>query len=327
MVRLADFVDAPTVAEQAQVLERLSTGAPGDQPKTTVVPLRAHGSRVPLFCLHAINGGVYFYQALLPLLHPAQPVYGIQAVGMDGTEAPLNCMQDIAARQADEIRCIQAHGPYLLCGYSAGGRFAMETARVLMDTYHETVHVLIIDDHLGVNGAELARQHAMRQAGPLPRAWMRLQSLTFALLRLPMRYKRRYLYETIARKSSTPERRAQRLLSHQALERQEALMPPALLRVRQGLQDAIKTYEVRPYRGTLKYLRANDDDINIPFFRTCEKVGLSAAAIIDIPGTHATLMKPPYVEHVAEQLNEWLQASLIGSVDAASGNYRGLTPP
>src|SRR5260221_7193000 len=74
-----------------------------------------------------------------------------------GTEAPLDRLEDIAVRQAQEIRAVQIRGPYFLCGFSYGGRVAMETGRVLRDKYGETAYVLMIDDHIHANKLEIQR--------------------------------------------------------------------------------------------------------------------------------------------------------------------------
>jgi thioesterase domain-containing protein len=90
------------------------------------------------------------------------------------------------------------------------------------------------------------------------------------------------------------------------IDRQEALMPPALLTVKRSMQRAVKTYDLRPYTGPLTYLRATGDNVNIPFFRAWEKINRGSGDLIDMPGTHFTLMKPPLVNIVGAHLQRWL---------------------
>src|SRR5258708_37743320 len=93
------------------------------------------GSRAPLFWFHALNGGVFIYKELLPYLPADQPLYGLQAVGLDGLEAPLERIEDMADYHLKQIRSVQMNGPYYLCGYSLRGRLALEVDRRLNDEY------------------------------------------------------------------------------------------------------------------------------------------------------------------------------------------------
>jgi aspartate racemase len=56
------------------------------------------------------------------------PVYGLQAPGLDGREALLDRIEDLAIRCIQEVIAVQPDGPYRLAGYSAGGLIAYEMA-------------------------------------------------------------------------------------------------------------------------------------------------------------------------------------------------------
>jgi thioesterase domain-containing protein len=60
-----------------------------------------------------------------------QPVYGLQPQGLDGKQAPLTTIEDMAARYIKEIQVIQPAGPYFLAGYCMGGTIAFEMAQQL----------------------------------------------------------------------------------------------------------------------------------------------------------------------------------------------------
>src|SRR6185369_3147834 len=144
-VTILDFFDAATITQQAEVVEKLQIPSAEPRKASTLIPIRATGTRTPLFCAHAIEGGVYIYQNLIPYLDPELPVYGLQAVGMDGTEPPLENFDDISAHHVKQIRSVQPHGPYYLCGYSMGGRVAMEIADLLRKQGETEVYVMAID--------------------------------------------------------------------------------------------------------------------------------------------------------------------------------------
>jgi acyl-CoA synthetase (AMP-forming)/AMP-acid ligase II/thioesterase domain-containing protein/acyl carrier protein len=116
--------EASTVAEMAERIGSTATAR-------CVVPIQPNGSRPPLFCVHDVNGHVLNFRALASYLGAEQPVYGIQSAGLDGSEAPLTRIEDMAIRYITELRAVQPFGPYYLCGYSMGGWIAYEMAQKL----------------------------------------------------------------------------------------------------------------------------------------------------------------------------------------------------
>jgi thioesterase domain-containing protein len=88
-------------------------------------------TKPPLFCIHAISGNVFFYQKLVHHLEQTQPVYGLQAQGLDGKQPPRTSLTEMASHYINEIRAVQPEGPYYLGGYSFGGLVAFEMAQQL----------------------------------------------------------------------------------------------------------------------------------------------------------------------------------------------------
>jgi acyl carrier protein len=80
---LSTLIHAPTVAQLARLLRQ--DEAP---PSSCLVALQPHGSRPPFFCMHAESGQVLIYRELAQLLGPDQPVYALQAQGLDGAPPP-----------------------------------------------------------------------------------------------------------------------------------------------------------------------------------------------------------------------------------------------
>ena len=92
----------------------------------TLVPLRAEGSKPPLYLLHGRDGELLHYRDLVRALDPDQPVYGFQPPGLDGREQPLLEVTDMAAHYLAELRSFQPEGPYLLGGDRFSGALAYE---------------------------------------------------------------------------------------------------------------------------------------------------------------------------------------------------------
>lgn len=125
---LATLFQAPTIGQLASILAQKDKSASWSS-LVTIVPSRS--TKSPLFLVHALGGNVIGYQTLVRYLKD-QPVYGLQAQGLDGKQAPHTCVEDMASHYIQEIRTVQATGPYLLGGFSSGGTVAFEMARQLV---------------------------------------------------------------------------------------------------------------------------------------------------------------------------------------------------
>ena len=122
---ITTIYDAPTIAELAALMERehVSVYSP-------FVKLK-DGEGAPFFIVHGVGGTVIELTALGKQIAASNPVYAIQAKGIDGAHAPLNRVEHMADFYADEIRKAWPQGPYFIGGYSFGGVVALEVARRL----------------------------------------------------------------------------------------------------------------------------------------------------------------------------------------------------
>jgi thioesterase domain-containing protein/acyl carrier protein len=139
---LTTLIQAPTVRQMAKVLR--NEGAP-PQSWPSLVQLQPGTEKAPVFCVHAIGGNILNYSPLARYLGRDQPVYGLRARGLDGTQEPHNTVEEMAADYIDEIRQVQPEGPYYLSGYSFGGLVAYEIARQLRAQGQEIALLAMID--------------------------------------------------------------------------------------------------------------------------------------------------------------------------------------
>ncbi|HKT02322.1 MAG TPA: amino acid adenylation domain-containing protein, partial [Rugosimonospora sp.] len=135
--------DAPTVAELAH---RLAHNRVPDELEV-LLPLRARGTRPPLFCIHPAAGLSWPYAGLLQYLHPDQPLYGLQAraLGRDGVRLPS--VPSMAADYLAQIRQIQPTGPYRLLGWSFGGLVAHAIATLLEGEGERVALLAVLDGY------------------------------------------------------------------------------------------------------------------------------------------------------------------------------------
>jgi thioesterase domain-containing protein len=93
-----------------------------------LVPIRASGDKLPLFCVFPGPPGAIEFVDILP---NDQPIYDFYFVKLDGASS-FPTVEQLALIFLEELRRIQAHGPYQLCGYSKAGLVAYEMARLLL---------------------------------------------------------------------------------------------------------------------------------------------------------------------------------------------------
>ena len=145
-IPLSSFISAPTIAQLASLVRDGDGGSRFDP----LVPMRTSGDRRPLFMVHPMGGNVLAYMRMLKHLPPAQPLYALQASGVDAGSAPLSSVAEQASRYIETIRRVQPHGPYILGGWSYGGFIAFEMARQLQAA-GETVSDLFILDTVALS--------------------------------------------------------------------------------------------------------------------------------------------------------------------------------
>ncbi|MBD2040987.1 non-ribosomal peptide synthetase [Microcoleus sp. FACHB-672] len=141
LLPLATLFQAPTVEQLANILRSEGSSVP----IRSLVPIQPNGSKTPLFCIHAIGGNVLSYQGVAAYLSKDQPVYGLQARGVDAQQTPHTRVEDMASDYIKEIRTVQPEGPYLLAGHSLGGIIAFEMAQQLVRGGHKVGLVAVFD--------------------------------------------------------------------------------------------------------------------------------------------------------------------------------------
>jgi len=78
-------------------------------------------------------------------LHSERPFYGLQAVGLDGEQAPYTRIEDMVTHYIQEIQTVQPEGPYLLGGLCIGGNIALEMAQQLRKCGQQVLLVVMAD--------------------------------------------------------------------------------------------------------------------------------------------------------------------------------------
>lgn len=132
--------------EPTPELVRIATMLREQTAQRSLVTLQPGGAGPAFFCVHPVGGGVLSYFDLARCLRAVgHPVYGLQARGLDGEQAPSSNIEEMAAHYIEEVRTVQPTGPYHLGGWSLGGVIAFEMTRQLL-AQNETVPLLALFD-------------------------------------------------------------------------------------------------------------------------------------------------------------------------------------
>ncbi|KAF9925706.1 hypothetical protein BGZ67_008488 [Mortierella alpina] len=141
----------PTIAELAQTLSQDINSK--DDEYSVLIPLKLQGGRPPLFCIHAAQGLSWSFMGLTKHLHPDQPLYGLQARGVDGKTPMIGSIEEMTRDYIQQIRKVQPHGPYHFLGWSFGGLVAQNMA-VELERQGEKVSLVAMMDTSGEYSTE-----------------------------------------------------------------------------------------------------------------------------------------------------------------------------
>lgn len=273
---LATLFQLSTVAQLARAL-RDDGWTP---PWSSLVPIQPEGTRPPLYCVHGWLGNVLFYRALGRRLAPDQPVYGLQAIGLDGTTPPPTRIEDMAAPYLHEIRTLQPEGPYYLLGRCFGAMIALEMARQLQDIGEDVAALFVLDSIIpgeeatGTRVARVLRRYAQ----------------------LPLRKGR----ETFARRFGTPEQRQAQYFHDR-------------------MKIAWKRYTLPVFHGPVTIFLSTEFATQVNPDRHVERwseLATGGAVTYIFPGDHTNILEEPRVQAVADRLRSCLDEACVPVTEA-----------
>jgi len=133
------FIKAPTPRQlvRAMGLEASLTGGENSNEPATklpghIIPLRmeANESETPIFCIHAADGSVMFYQAFATRVRSGHSIYGVESKMLYDENYQVTDIETMAEEYLAAIKKVKPSGPYLFAGYSFGALVALRMAQL-----------------------------------------------------------------------------------------------------------------------------------------------------------------------------------------------------
>jgi aspartate racemase len=307
---LATLLQAPTVGALAEVLRKENW-----KPSwSSLVPLQPGGSKPPLFLIHSHGGNVLEYYPLANHLDKDQPVYALQARGLDGNIPKNESLEQIASAYLKEIRTFQSEGPYFLGGFCFGGLVALEAAQQLQNAGQKVALVVMIQTtHPGAPsfapGSGSANRWWHRTAKRIDLERDNLLQRGFG-----------YFGDRLRRTRDVMQARTQiafdRKMSNGNGQKTRASMAYILELLGMEHDRAFMNYVPRPYKGDVLLFRASKQ---LPGMLADRSLGWKPVIkghleIRELPGHQQNILVEPRVVRLAEEL----QARLYSHPDEAA---------
>ncbi|RJO78473.1 non-ribosomal peptide synthetase [Nocardia panacis] len=274
--------------------------------------LLREGTAPPLFLVHPIGGNVLCYVELGKHLPDGQPLYGVQAAGLEPGATAVDTVADMARDYIAALRRVQPEGPYHLGGWSLGGMVAFEMAQQLTSAGHQVARLILIDTMTIRPGDGLpVPRHRLHEFFLWELLWLATGADT-AVVEIPAELETDdevldFILATAVDAGVLPPTGSRELVRR-------------LFEVFAGGWRAVNGYRPRAYDGDITLLRAAEPlpQVLRPVHNTAGTLhrdptnGWDAYAaghleVIEVPGDHLTLIQSPQVAAVAAQLARLLQ--------------------
>lgn len=259
------------------------------------VPIKPSGSKPPIYLIHAAGSHVSTYYLLAKKLDVEQPVFGLQAKGLNGIDDPITTIEEIAAHYIAEIIKHNPNGPYYIGGHSFGGYVAFEMAKQLKRMNRKVERVIMFDIDA-------------YQWETLPSKWQKLKG------KLAHQLQKRYVDinllfnhpDTFMRlKKSSMERKKTKLMGflkgNNIGEKSEVAL--TIEKIRKINHHAMDNYLLSPYDGDIYLFRAKIENFYIrekKFYGW--KPYVNNVHMIDMDGDHNSMFEEPLVVELAKKV-------------------------
>jgi amino acid adenylation domain-containing protein len=265
----------------------------------SLVPIKPKGTKMPLYIVHGAGLNVLLFNALAMNMNEDQPVYGLQAKGLNGIDEPLDVMEEIAANYIAEIVAQNPTGPYALAGYSLGGTIAYEMAHQLMAMGKEVKVLAVFDTY--AKQTDIFDPFLKRTVS---KVWLLIMKLLYSFVLFAQDPKRTFEYKTTEIKRKII-RLFWKLKGNE--QKQEGFFAYDN-EIDEASAKAKRNYYQKPLNITVDLFKAKKKTFYMADFKYLgwQEFALKGVNVHEIPGEHNTIFAPPNDEKFAVVLQQCL---------------------
>lgn len=305
-----------TLFEQSNIqkLSKVIENGIGPEKWRSLVPLRPLGSKKPLFLVHGMGLNVLLYTTIISYLDPEQPVYGLQAKGLNGIDKPLESIEEIAAYYISEIMTIDAEEPYQIAGYSLGGMIAFEIGHQLREMGKKVSFIGLLDTV--AEGAE-NNSPILKRIGSKGKYLVNYLSWNISYF---FKNPDESMFLVIKRRLRGLGKKIRGLDVKVSMDEgiskgEQKELPKYMHKVHLANTRAGRRYVLKPYMGRVHLFKATRQTFYIPdpVNYGWDKYALGGVVIHQIPGEHSSTFAPPNDKHFSSILQKSLDESMAQS--------------
>lgn len=261
----------------------------------SLVPIKAAGTKMPVYIIHGSGLNVLSFSDIAMYVDDDQPVFGLQAKGLNGIEEASDDMTEIAKAYVAEILEHNPSGPYAIAGYSFGGYVAVEI-RNQLELMGKEVKMLAIFDTNAVDSGHYKLSTKIKRQFP------KLIWFLKSLIQRPgptLSYQQFLLRKSI-KNISTKIMGSTKVEANDYYNRLEE--------INRKHWQAFRRYNLRPFNDVIYLFRAQERIYFVDDFKYLgwNKFAKKGVRVYEVSGDHRTMLLPPHAKKFAHALQEAL---------------------
>ena len=270
-----------------------------------LVPIKPTGTKPPLFLIHGDGLNVLVFKSFSQYVDKDQPIWGIQAKGLDGKSLPEDSIQAIAAEYLIEIEALYPNGPYNFAGYSFGGLVAYELAKQLKAKDKIVNFIGILDTN--ISNESFYHEGNTGVSKKILRQFSKLTFIAESFLTRPVDT---FKYQQFIIKRKLEELLVKLGMKQYTVELDQFSHEDLIL---QNLTKAYQNYTMQkqPVKVDLFRCKIRPYFVEDPVYLGWKKYATEGVEIVEVPGDHKTFLFPPndkvfadYIQAVVNKRNQ-----------------------
>lgn len=281
-------------------VEKLAQQLSDDEPVKqwdSLVPIKTTGKKNPVFLVHGAGLNVLLFKAISDYFGDNQPMYGIQALGLNHETDIPSTFEGIAARYVQDIIDVHPEGPYAIAGYSLGGFLAFEIARQLKAMDKVITFLGVMDTYAGNNFYVGGK--ATQVFKKVKRQFLKVPFITKSFIALPR--------ETMEYQMNVAERRF-RKIKQPGVEVSKYTFTDYEAGIYKKYSDALDKYLLTPCDVKITLFRVEKrlyflDDL---VYLGWDRFAMRGVEVLEVPGDHETFLYEPNSKQFARIMQKAL---------------------